>query len=139
MNIVSMIGNLKNWFWRWSPNDLNGSIEQIFSRKDFQKLLEIERCRVNRNGGKFVVIVFKLEEIRLKTELLAKLAQGIFQRARMSDQMGWYDDKRLGIILPETSPTGAQKFIQDLYKNKSNGMPRPKFEFYVYPSRVLKQ
>ncbi len=129
-----MISNLKKYVWKWSSNGVNNSIEHVFSLHDFQRLVEIERCRVNRNGGTFVVVVFRLEKIELPAKLLTKLVQGIYQRSRMSDQMGWYDDNHLGVILPETSQTGAQKFIEDLYRSNSNSMPMPQFDFYVYPS-----
>ena len=133
MIITAYFEKIKNKAWPWSRASLRDSKSLVCSLADFQKLVEIERCRVHRNGGKFTLIVFKLEEIQLKIKLFSKLIEGISRRARISDQMGWYDHRRLGLILPETSTDGAQKFIQDLYRQNLNGMPKPAVDFYVYP------
>ena len=108
-------------------------MEQVSSLSDFQKIVEMERCRVNRNEGSFVIVVFNLEKFQLELNLLSKLVQRIIQRSRITDQIGWYDYNRLGVILPETSTIGAQKFIQDLYLQNQNGMPKPPIDLYSYP------
>lgn len=110
-----------------------GSMDHVSSLSNFQKIIEMERCRVNRNGGSFVIVVFNLEKFHLELNLLSKLVQRISRRSRITDQIGWYDYNRLGVILPETSTLGAQKFIQDLYLQNQNGIPRPPIDLYPYP------
>ena len=110
-----------------------GSMDHVSSLSNFQKIIEMERCRVNRNGGSFVIVVFNLEKFQLELNLLSKLVQRIIRRSRITDQIGWYDYNRLGVVLPETSTLGAQKFIQDLYLQNQNGIPRPPIDLYPYP------
>jgi hypothetical protein len=135
MKIAIYLNKIKNRFWLRSKRSNPGSMDHVSSLSDFQKIVEMERCRVNRNGGSFVIVVFKLEKTQLELNLLTKLVQRIVQRSRVTDQIGWYDYNRLGIILPETSTIGAQKFIQDLYLQNQNGMPNPSIDLYHYPQQ----
>ena len=40
--------------------------------------------------------------------------QKIISRMRKIDEIGWYDPRRIGIILPYTSERGAQRFAENL-------------------------
>ena len=133
MKIAIYLNKIKNRIRLRSKRSIPGSMDHVNSLSDFQKIVEMERCRVNRNGGSFVIVVFRLEKAQLELNLLSKLVQRIVQRSRINDQVGWYDYNRLGVILPETSTMGAQKFIQDLYLQNQNGMPRPPIDLYPYP------
>ena len=133
MKIAIYLNKIKNRIRLRSKRSIPGSMDHVNSLSDFQKIVEMERCRVNRNGGSFVIVVFKLEKAQL--ELLSKLVQRIVQRSRVTDQIGWYDYNHLGMILPETSTIGAQKFIQDLYLQNQNGMPNPSIDLYHYPQQ----
>ena len=99
----------------------------------FQETIKIERNRVNRNGGTFTIIVFDINGIADQSAFFSSLVECIAGRIRVSDKIGWYDHGRLGLILPETSTIGAKKLVQDLYKHRLNGIPRPPVEFYIYP------
>jgi hypothetical protein len=127
------LNKIKERIWRRSKKSMPGSMDHVSSLSDFQKIIEMERCRVNRNGGSFVIVVFNLEKFQMELNLLSKLVQRISQRSRITDQIGWYDYNRLGVILPETPTLGAQKFIQDLYLQNQNGIPRPPIDLYSYP------
>lgn len=134
MKVATFFVKIKETFWPGRQRSLSAeSMNMVSSLEDFQKIVEIERCRVNRNGKSFAVIVFNLEKFQLEIKSLSKLVKGIIRRARISDQIGWYDYDRLGLILPETSTIGAKKFIKDLYHKSSNGIPRPPVDLYVYP------
>jgi lipopolysaccharide/colanic/teichoic acid biosynthesis glycosyltransferase len=43
---------------------------------------------------------------------LHRLARLLCQRARTTDEIGWFDTRRLCVVLPDTSPDGAMYFIQ---------------------------
>lgn len=133
MNVTAHFNKIRKAICTWSSASPCDTVEQVVSSAEFQKIVAIERCRVNRNGGTFALIVFKLEKAQLEMDLLLKLVRGISQRARLSDQLGWYDHDHLGLILPETSALGAQKFISDLYALNPNGMPKPPVDLYTYP------
>lgn len=133
MKIATYLNKIRDRIWSRSKKSMPGSMDHVSSLSNFQKIIEMERCRVNRNGGSFVIVVFNLEKFHLELNLLSKLVQRISRRSRITDQIGWYDYNRLGVILPETSTLGAQKFIQDLYLQNQNGIPRPPIDLYPYP------
>jgi hypothetical protein len=141
MKIATYFNKIKENIWLRARISTPMSLDHVSSLSGFQKIVEMERCRVNRNGGSFVIVVFNLERFQLELNLLSKLVQRIVQRSRISDQIGWYDYNRLGVILPETSTIGAQKFIQDLYLKSQNGMPKPPVDLYPYPlkNKALKK
>lgn len=133
MNLTIHFSKLMEVISARLPGSQSVKIERVFPVDDFQRIVSIERCRVNRNGGSFALIVFNLEKSQFKNHLLLKLAKGIQDRARISDQLGWYDHGRLALMLPETSARGAQTFIADLYTQNKNGMPKPLVDLYTYP------
>jgi hypothetical protein len=134
MDLIRFFIKIKRVIWPWSKRCLSvESMKMVSSLEEFQKIVEIERCRVNRNGKSFAIIVFNLEKGQLEIQILSRLVQGIIARARISDQIGWYDYSKLGLILPETSSLGAQKFIQDLYHQHSSDIPKPPIDLYIYP------
>jgi hypothetical protein len=135
MKIATYLDKIRNRIRCKNRKSIPETMDHVSSLSDFQKIVEMERCRVNRNGGSFVIVVFKLEKAQLELNLLSKLVQRIVQRSRITDQVGWYAYNRLGIILPETSTIGAQKFIQDLYRQNQNGMPKPSIDLYPYPQQ----
>jgi len=134
MNVAAYLDKIKEAIIPWSRNSFLDAMNLIASPAEFKRLIAIERCRVNRSGGVFTLVVFNLDKIQLQIKSLSKLTATITRRARISDRMGWYDNGLLGLILPETPISGAQKFIRDLYNLNRNGMPRPKVDLYVYPS-----
>lgn len=133
MNVAAYFEKIKEVISPWSRNSGLNYMKRISSLAEFKELVAIERCRANRNGGIFTLIVFKLEEVHLDANPLSKLTEAIVRRARITDRMGWYDHGLIGLILPETSGDGARKFLQDLYRQNPNGMPKPKVDLYVYP------
>jgi lipopolysaccharide/colanic/teichoic acid biosynthesis glycosyltransferase len=44
---------------------------------------------------------------------LARLARLLCRRARATDEIGWFEPGRLGVVLPDTSADGALAFVRD--------------------------
>jgi len=62
-----------------------------------------------------------------------RLCQAIRQRARLTDEIGWLDNDRLAILLPETSGAGAQHLVAHLKKLPQFSAVGPKLTVHVYP------
>lgn len=133
MNLVTLFNKFKKTLRDRSLPCQPDEIRKVTSAEDFQRVVTMERSRVNRNGGSFALIVFKLEASQSEFDLLKKLVQGIYRRTRMSDQLGWYNHHHIGLMLPETSEAGARKLVSDLYSQNINGMPKPSVDVYTYP------
>jgi len=86
----------------------------ISSHADFTRLVEKERCRVDRNDHHYSLLVFNLDLEEIPAHQLQKFIQKIRQRLRNIDEIGWYAEKKLGIILPYTTRTGAEKLAGEI-------------------------
>ena len=60
--------------------------------------------------------------------------QKILRRVRRIDEIGWYDQNRIGIILPYTSAQGAQKFAESLSNSISLPVEECLLNVYTYAS-----
>ena len=78
------------------------------SKHDFTIVLERERARADRNGHGFSLVTFKVGE---RDEATAdRLKQVLADRLRLTDELGWYDDERLGVLLFNTPGEGAWNY-----------------------------
>jgi hypothetical protein len=86
----------------------------ICSHTEFTRLVEKERCRVDRNDHHYSLLVFNLNLEEVTENQFQKFIQKIRQRLRNIDEIGWYAEKKLGIILPYTTKTGAEKLAGEI-------------------------
>jgi len=80
---------------------------KICSEEEFIRIIENERARAERNDHCFSLILFDTAAIGLKPGTIGPFAQKIRHRIRQVDQIGWYDNQRIGLVLPYTSNVGA--------------------------------
>jgi len=108
------------------------STVDISSEKIFHQQLKIERSRTHRNGHEFSVVIFDLEELQLKKNI-EPMIKTIKSRVRNIDHMGWYDKKRIGVILPYTSSKGANEFSKSIIKSVDGDRRESTFDLITYP------
>jgi hypothetical protein len=77
---------------------------EIIDRFSFRRLIEMERYRVHRNNMQFSLVLFNVDAHQGNHDLLYT----IFQKIRRTDQIGWFDDCHIGILLPNTATSGAK-------------------------------
>jgi hypothetical protein len=61
------------------------------------------------------------------------LLQALAGRVRRIDEIGWYDDYRIGVILPYTSMQGACKLAECICESMKNISEKPECDVYTYP------
>ncbi len=87
----------------------------ILRRFEFQRLLDRERCRSDRNAHPFSLILLDIEG---KTPSdLRRLCHLMASRIRLTDDVGWFNDDHIGVLLPDTSGAGAWAFVTDLKRS----------------------
>ena len=64
-----------------------------------------------------------------------RLAKTILGRIRATDDVGWYDDEHLGVLLPDTAAAGAWRFADALSGLASQRSHRPLCSVYSYPTK----
>ena len=100
------------------------------SAEQFSVLLNRERARVDRTGREFSLVVFDAGDARR-----ARVLQGILDgRLRTSDQVGWMNDQRIGVILTDTPVEGAWKFADDVRRTATPDGPPLSCSVYSCPS-----
>jgi lipopolysaccharide/colanic/teichoic acid biosynthesis glycosyltransferase len=90
------------------------AMRYIYSTKEFRRVLEKEYDRSNRNDYGFSIVVFDTKNLKSAKFLTSHLSNILNHRVRSSDNIGWIDQKRLGLILPDTSVSGARKIAEDV-------------------------
>ena len=103
------------------------------STEQFSVVLDQERARVDRTGREFSLVVFEGRDPR-RARVLQKILGG---RLRASDQVGWMDDQRIGVILTDTPVEGAWKFADDVRRSATADGPPLACSVCSYPSPWL--
>ncbi len=63
----------------------------------------------------------------------SQLTAALRRRLRSTDEVGWFDAKCIGVVLPATPPRGAWKLADDICRNWHES-PSPLCHVYCYPS-----
>ena len=117
------------------PHSLKRNVAgAIYSEEEFRRIIDNERARADRTDHQFSLIVFDLGFTNGNQNKNGLLLQKIFSRIRRIDEIGWYDRRRIGIILPYTSERGAQRFAESLCELMDPSMAECVFNLYTYGS-----
>lgn len=95
---------------------VKSSAKTIHERDRFHELINLERDRVHRNDQQFSLLLIRVNGKDNAKARILKIVQYVSKRVRKIDQFGWYDDNHLGVLLPNTTHTGAQVFANDIRK-----------------------
>ena len=107
--------------------------KEIYSEEEFKKIIEKERARADRNNHTFSLVIFDLGASDLKKTNIIPLFGEIKGRLRFVDETGWYDDQRIGMILPYTSNIGATKLVENICEYFGSSIPKLVCTIYTYP------
>jgi lipopolysaccharide/colanic/teichoic acid biosynthesis glycosyltransferase len=97
-----------------------------------------ETARADRNGAQFALVLFRARSKDRQSLSTIRLAKTILRRVRATDDVGWYDDRHLAALLPDTAPTGAWRFAEQVCTLVSVKAPRPLCSVYSYPTLWFK-
>lgn len=106
----------------------------INSVEDFHGILKRERARADRSNKKFSLMVFEVGDLDKDDSFSKFLIKFLSSRVRVSDVVGWFDEKNIGVILPDTSPEGAWKLAEEMRQKIALTISSPSCSVYMYPS-----
>lgn len=112
----------------------NGELLCIYSVKQFQAILENERCRADRNQHVFSLLVFDIGRSDENQIPIRYLAHVLRNRIRLTDRAGWLDNRRIGVVLPYTSAAGAWQLADYICQEIAGKFAPPEYTVYTYPS-----
>jgi lipopolysaccharide/colanic/teichoic acid biosynthesis glycosyltransferase len=99
-----------------------------------QQLLARERMRSDRGDSIFSLLTFSSAKQFSAVEL-SKLDGVLLGRIRATDDAGILAEDRVGILLPETGPSGAWTLANDLVQRLPAELRSLKPDVYTYPSQ----
>jgi lipopolysaccharide/colanic/teichoic acid biosynthesis glycosyltransferase len=97
--------------------------------------IQRESARADRSGGEFALVLFRIRNRDRASLSTMRLARTLLGRIRATDDIGWYDDDHLGVLLPDTSAAGAWRFADAVCGLASQRTHRPLCSVYSYPTK----
>jgi lipopolysaccharide/colanic/teichoic acid biosynthesis glycosyltransferase len=96
--------------------------------------LERARFQANRTDTPFCLIAFSLKPSDCHGKGVHVLANILHERLRITDDKGYLEDGRIGVILPDTPEAGAHTVARDVCHKYRQAGGTISYEVYVYPS-----
>lgn len=131
------LGNVRNPLDVFMKFRQKRFLSGIHSTESFRAILERERARSERYGYEFSLVLFEVGSIDMDDGSAMRLGKAILPRKRSTDEVGWFDDGRIGIMLPNSSGEGPRKLARDICRKLNDGGPPPAYKIYEYPSDQL--
>lgn len=100
----------------------------------FHHSLRRERARSDRSGRMFALVVFTPRERRLAHETHVRLAEVLRRQANLADEVGWFDEERIAVILPDAGSEAGWNLADEVCLAFPLHSPPPLCEVFVYPS-----
>ena len=92
----------------------NSSNDLLFGREAFQRAIAKERHRSDRSNQKYSLLILSLAIESEEDERIGRAIATIRRRIRSIDEIGWYEENQLGIMLPLTSMAGADHLAEEI-------------------------
>jgi lipopolysaccharide/colanic/teichoic acid biosynthesis glycosyltransferase len=106
---------------------------RLNSKDEFDVILKRECARSDRNGRGFSVVAFRAG-CQDGNNAFAECLKGVLlQRVRTTDEIGWLDEQRIGVLLYNTSPEGAWDYASHVQGAFAAEGPAPECTVYTYP------
>jgi len=116
-------------------NNTSGEIaDKILSKEIFCRIVERERARVDRYGGWFSLTVFDVSDSDKRKKDEYFLSHIVAKQLRPTDEMGWFEKGKIGIVLPNTAKSGARKLSKEICRKIAITRQPPIFNIFTYPT-----
>ncbi|MEI6126674.1 MAG: sugar transferase [Pseudomonadota bacterium] len=89
-------------------------MEKFYSPKEFLRIVERERVRTDRTGNGFSIVLFNFESPGKNISDMENFGFRIRKRVRCYDEIGWFEDNSLGVLVAETSFEQAHTLADEI-------------------------
>jgi lipopolysaccharide/colanic/teichoic acid biosynthesis glycosyltransferase len=114
---------------------LRRTVQSMLTTEQMNIAVQRESARADRSGGEFALVLFRIRNRDRRSLSTMRLAKTLLKRIRATDDIGWYDEDHLGVLLPDTSALGAWRFADAVSGIATNPSPRPLVTVYCYPTK----
>ncbi len=109
-------------------------LDGIYPCSEFRKIIERERMRSDRDGQHFSLVVFDVEKTIGSSNSTKHLINTLQHRElRLTDTIGWFDNKSIGVLLHNTGEDGSLTFVENIHSLFSTNYCLPHHTIYIYP------
>jgi len=109
-------------------------MRSLYSIDKLNLIIKRERFRSDRNNQKFSLITFDVERFNGSSTMIDDFVDILSSRIRISDDIGWFDSRRIAVLLPETEFKDAQRLAHYICSIIAVSTPPPPCTVYLYPS-----
>jgi lipopolysaccharide/colanic/teichoic acid biosynthesis glycosyltransferase len=106
----------------------------IYTPAVFQTLLKHERCRADRDNSEFSLAVLDVVGVAGNNRVIRQIIECIREKMRSIDEVGWLDEKRIGVLLPLAGSSGGEKFVLRIIGSFTTRLPLIPWSVYSYPT-----
>lgn len=108
--------------------------DRFHSKGRLEAILRREQARADRNGRPLCLVVFRIEEEDGGGTAYRRLARTVVHRARITDDVGEFEEGAVGAVLADTPAAGAWKFAHDVVESLCRQDLSAAISVYTYPS-----
>lgn len=106
----------------------------LHSRSDVDAIIQRESARCERTGHEFSLVIIGAADSGVARHV-PRLAKLLCRRARSTDEIGWFDEQRLCVVLPDTNADGALDFVRQFAEASYFQALSPTCHVLTYPSQ----
>ena len=112
-------------------------LRALYTQEQSDNAIHRERCRADRTGQQFALVLFRMPRSIGPSRSLLRLARTVLARSRGTDEVGWYDDDTVCALLPDTGSDGSHRFADNVGRSYPDAAGRPQVTIYTYPGTWL--
>lgn len=110
------------------------AFDGLLSVEQLQSLLDRERARADRSGDGFSLLELSFPRSQQAHSAMVETAKILRQRLRSTDEAGWLDSRKIGVVLPSTPIEGARILAGDVLERCPDGGSHIRCRVYSYPT-----
>jgi lipopolysaccharide/colanic/teichoic acid biosynthesis glycosyltransferase len=110
----------------------SSSSDLLLSTDQFRLVVAKERMRADRHGLTFSLLIFDLPQGHDPSKL-RKFKAVLDRRLRLTDERGYFDGERIGVLLPHTHRAGAHTLLASLLSSFDQEQLECSAKVYQYP------
>jgi len=107
--------------------------DEIQVAPTFLKAIERERARCDRGGCGFSILSYEMFDESGREQAEREFCEFLISRTREMDTLGWFDERHLAVLMPETPPTNARVLALAVAKAFPSGLS-PRYRILGYPA-----
>jgi lipopolysaccharide/colanic/teichoic acid biosynthesis glycosyltransferase len=130
---MTLAGWLRGMMMPFVPTSAGARPPFIRGCEEFHFLLLREKVRADRAQRPMSLVLLEIAPERWDTVSPTAVCRRLLDRVRVTDEVGWFDGKTIGIILPDTPAEGAESLAESLAKELGESAHGLRWRIHSYP------